>query len=135
MISIINVVAGAIIVGSRLFVARRSAALSSGGLWELPGGKVEESETDHAALIRELKEELGVEVVVQELLGTSDVTIGDRKILMRVYRCIFIEPFIFEPRVHSEFIWADSATIHQLSWAPADIPLLPDLCILLNKEA
>ena len=134
MISKINVVAAAIIVDHKLLVARRSDALSSGGLWELPGGKVERNETDQAALVREIQEELGLAIVVQELVCTSNVTVEKRKIRMRVYRCRVKDLQVLERRVHSEFLWADVPTINQLSWAPADVPILSELCFLLKNE-
>ena len=55
-------------------------------------------------------------------------------ILMRVYRCHANDLRPLECRVHSEYTWADIPTINQLSWAPADIPILSDLCFLLKKE-
>ena len=58
------VVAGALILDRTLLVAQRQRPPELAGLWELPGGKVAPGETEAEALIRELREELGVEVVV-----------------------------------------------------------------------
>ena len=63
------VVAGALIVDGALLVAQRARPPELAGLWELPGGKVAAGETDAQALARELREELGVDVVVGARLG------------------------------------------------------------------
>lgn len=55
------VVCAALVDGGRLLAARRSAPAELAGRWELPGGKVEDGEAPDAALVRELREELGVE--------------------------------------------------------------------------
>ncbi len=62
------VVGAALLHEGRLLAARRSAPPELAGRWELPGGKVEPGETPDQALVRELREELGVEAVAQERL-------------------------------------------------------------------
>lgn len=62
----IVVVGAALLNTNRLLTARRSAPPELAGRWELPGGKVEQGETPEAALVRELREELGVEAEVLE---------------------------------------------------------------------
>src|SRR5689334_25413505 len=77
------VVAGALISGSALLVAQRARPPELAGLWELPGGKVAPGESDEAALVRELHEELGVEVTVGARIG-ADVAL-DETTALRAY--------------------------------------------------
>lgn len=130
----INVVAAAIIIDGRILVARRSEGLSHGGLWELPGGKVESQESDQEALIREIKEELNLDIFVQAPVAESNVTVKGRDIQMRVYHCHVVNLDAIECHVHSDVFWANPSDIYQLDWAPADIPIRVDLCRLLQGD-
>ena len=67
----IDVVAGAILRDGKVFGACRSYGAYT-GTWEFAGGKVEPGESDEEALIREIREELDVEIAVERLLGTVD---------------------------------------------------------------
>ena len=119
----IRVVAGAIVQKNRLLVAQRSGQMSSPLNWEVPGGKVEKEEEDHEALKRELWEELGIRVSVQERLGYSRVVVGKREIEMHVYFCSILDgvPKALE---HAQLLWASMEELSSLSWAEADIPLV-----------
>jgi 8-oxo-dGTP diphosphatase len=102
------------------------AALRPGpdGGWEFPGGKVEPGETDAQAAIRELREELSVEIEPGASLGPAQ-PIGDRYQL-RVYAAALIrgEPVLSE---HSAIRWVGAAELAQLDWLPADRPFLSAL--------
>ena len=65
----IDVVAGVIFSGDRLLLHRRKKGDALEGTWEFPGGKVEEGETQEEALRREILEEMGLEIEVEEKLG------------------------------------------------------------------
>ena len=67
----VRVVGAAWIRDGRVLAARRGPGRARAGWWELPGGKVDPGETDEEALVRELREELGVDVVVGDRLGVS----------------------------------------------------------------
>ncbi len=124
----IRVVAAAIVVDHRLLIAQRAENMSSALLWEVPGGKVEAGESDLEALRRELKEELAIDVEVQDFMGMSCVVVGNKEIEMYVYRCIIQhgEPKAME---HKKLMWADESDLLSVSWAPADIPLIPQLVV------
>lgn len=122
------VVAGAVISGAAVLVAQRRRPPELAGRWELPGGKVALGETEHDALVRELAEELGIEVAVGDRLG-NDIELNETTTL-RAYRARLIngEP---HPHDHQALRWITAAQLHDLDWVPADRDWLPALSRLL----
>jgi 8-oxo-dGTP diphosphatase len=122
-VSITVIVAAAIVVGEppRVLAAQRSYPPELAGLWELPGGKVHEGESDVDALVRECREELGIEVRPMSRLG-DDVTISDRSVL-RVWWAELVEgePVAVE---HSELRWLTRDQIDDVPWLPSDAPVM-----------
>jgi len=122
------VVAGALIVDRALLVAQRQRPPDLAGLWELPGGKVAPGETEVTALARELREELGVDVVVGERIG-MDVALGDALVL-RAY-LVNQTGGTLTALDHRALRWVDSTELLDLPWVPADRAWLPELRRLL----
>jgi 8-oxo-dGTP diphosphatase len=118
------VVAGALIAGASLLVAQRARPPELAGLWELPGGKVAVGESDASALIRELREELGVEVTVGSRLGV-DVALNATTAL-RAYRVTQIGGEL-HPNDHRALRWVGLDELDDLAWVPADRAWLPEL--------
>ena len=121
------VVGAAIVRGDAVLCARRSAPPSLAGKWEFPGGKVEPGETDAAAVVRECREELGVEVVVGRQVG-GDAPI-DERLTLRVYlaRLLPAQP---EPRPladHDLLTWVPRAELLEQDWLAPDVPIVEEL--------
>lgn len=127
-----EVVAGAVIVGGRLLLAQRSYPPEVAGLWELPGGKVEEGETRARALERELAEELGVEVVAGQQVGVGVPLRPDLMLVALAATLVGGEP---RPAEHTAVRWVDADALRQMAAAgelvPADAVWLDDLAGLL----
>jgi 8-oxo-dGTP diphosphatase len=122
------VVGAAIVRAGRLLVAQRAYPESLAGRWELPGGKVEAGEGESAALTRECREELGVELEVGQRVGEDLSIPGGR--LLRVYAAnTEDEPTAHE---HAALAWVSPRELEDLDWLPADRPLVPALRELLT---
>jgi 8-oxo-dGTP diphosphatase len=125
------VVGAAIVRSGRLLVAQRAHPAELVGLWELPGGKVEPGERDVAALVRECREELGIELVVGAQVGGDLPIPGGRR--LRVFEATTDgEPVANE---HAALAWITAGELHDLAWLPADRPLVPALAALLRAAA
>lgn len=120
----LHVVGAAVLRGDLCLVAQRPAGGSFGFKWEFPGGKVEQDESPEAALVRELKEELGVQVRVEAPVGRSQFETKDKLIVLDVYFAELArgEP---EPLEHVALRWVSADELFELDWAAADVPLLP----------
>lgn len=118
------VVAGALISGATLLVAQRQRPPELAGLWELPGGKVAPGESEADALVRELREELGVDVVVGERLG-ADVAVGE-VLILRAYLVKHTGGAV-HPHDHCALRWVGADELDSLDWVPADRAWLPEL--------
>ncbi|MGH8867998.1 MAG: (deoxy)nucleoside triphosphate pyrophosphohydrolase [Actinomycetes bacterium] len=105
----------------RLLAAQRSGPPDLAGRWELPGGKVEPGEDEQAALVRECREELGVEVRLGERVG-GDWPIGPAGVL-RVWLAEIVsgEPEALE---HLAVRWLSPGSWLEVPWLPADLPLI-----------
>jgi 8-oxo-dGTP diphosphatase len=121
-------VVGAVILNEKneVLCALRSQKMSLPGLWEFPGGKIEENETPETSLIREIKEELNCTIEVGELV--ADVTHEYPTIIVRLItylsRIIDGTPTANE---HEKLIWLPMNSLHTLKWAPADLPTIEAL--------
>lgn len=118
----IEVVGAAIVRGSTVLAALRGPQMTLPGVWEFPGGKVEAGETPQACLAREIDEELGVRVEVEEFVARGIVTMIDRRIVLDVYRCNLVEEQEPRAREHAELRWVELADLEELTWAEADLP-------------
>lgn len=112
----------------RYLITQRPARSSLPLLWEFPGGRVEEAETDADALARELKEEMGARVEVGEQVMHLRHQYPDYEIDFRVYHCRLLSPEdeIQHLGVH-DHRWVTLAEMSQYKFPPADARTLQKL--------
>ncbi len=108
-----------------ILLQKRPEGKQMAGLWEFPGGKAEPSESPESALVRELREELGIEVSALDLLPITFVSepLGARHLVLLLYRCTQWqgEPAALDS---PELRWLRPSDMHQLQMPPADVPLV-----------
>ncbi|MGD8327186.1 MAG: 8-oxo-dGTP diphosphatase MutT [Sphingomonadales bacterium] len=123
---VILVAAVALIDGDgRLLIARRPEGKSMAGLWEFPGGKVEADETPEAALVRELREELGIEACLEcmQPFTFASHSYPDFHLLMPLFLCRRWEG-VPQPREGQELKWIFASRLDDFDMPPADRPLI-----------
>jgi len=121
MAKLVEVVGAVIVRDGRVLCAQRGNAGALPGKWEFPGGKIEQGEAPHDALVRELAEELLCEVAVGDLVTTTVHDYDFATISLTTFICELRagEPVLTE---HSAVVWLAPDELHTLDWAPADVP-------------
>lgn len=112
----------------RVLIARRPEGKAMAGFWEFPGGKVEEGERPEAALIRELQEELGIDVAEACLapLTFASHAYADFHLLMPLYVCRRWKGEM-RAREGQELAWVRPLRLRDYPMPEADVPLIPHL--------
>ena len=124
----IEVVAGVIKDGNRFLATQRGYGDQKDG-WEFPGGKMEPGETPELALVRELKEELAVDVRVGDKICTVEYDYPKFHLTMHCYFCTLADgskPTLLE---HEDAKWLDRESLESVSWLPADVEVVK--CLVL----
>ena len=119
----IDVVAAIIEQNGKILLARRPESGDQAGLWEFPGGKVDGTESQPEALVRELAEELAIYATVGDYVASHQREVSGRIIHLHAWH---VAQFHGEMKAlcHSELAWCLPAEAFDYDLAPADIPLL-----------
>jgi len=119
----IEVTAAIIEKNGLVLVARRKEGIHLAGFWEFPGGKIEMGETPEECLYRELKEEFQIDTKIGEFAGDSVYDYGAKVIRLSAY---LVEHTSGEFQLidHDKIDWLSLDELHNIKWAPADIPLV-----------
>lgn len=120
---VIQVSAGLVFRGGKLLITRRHTGAHLGGLWEFPGGKREVNETFEQCLVRELREELGIEVDVGELVESLVHDYPEKTVELKFFRCRWKQN---EPRAIDclDFKWISPRELPDYEFPAADARLL-----------
>lgn len=128
-LSVLLVAACALIdADGRVLISQRPKGKAFEGLWEFPGGKLEEGERPEQAIVRELREELGVEPCERCLqpFSFASHTYDDFHLLMPFYLCRQWDG-IPRPQEEQAIRWLFPDKLTDVEWVPADIPLVTEL--------
>lgn len=117
----IDVVGAVILRDGLILCAQRGGTGPLAGMWEFPGGKIEPGESPRDALIREIQEELLCNVVVTDEVTTTahEYDFGVVTLTTFYGQLVEGEPALTE---HQNIKWLPASELHELEWAPADIP-------------
>ena len=127
----IEVVAAIIIKDNMVYATQRGYGEFK-GWWEFPGGKTEARESLEDALKREIREELGAEIEVGELLDTVEWDYPNFHLTMHCFVCALLSDTL-KLNEHEADAWLNAESLHSVKWLPADEGLIPLIHELLGR--
>jgi 8-oxo-dGTP diphosphatase len=111
-----------------ILCAQRSETMALPLKWEFPGGKIEPGEAEESALMREIGEELNVEIEILERLLVHDYAYTTEKVIRLIpFRCRLKVGAKLHAREHAELRWVERHKLLELDWATADVPVVKDV--------
>ena len=119
----IEVTAAILEEGNKIMIARRAHGKHLAGFWEFPGGKIEQDETPESCLIRELKEEFEIEILIGNYIGESVFNYPNNTIKLKAFTCQIINGKM-KLNDHDKIEWISLEEITNYKLAPADLPLI-----------
>lgn len=126
--------AGVIIDDGKVLLTQRMPGAHLAGTWEFPGGKVEPGESPEHALLRELREEIGVHAAVDDILDVTFWRYERKDVLLLFYRARVLEGEVRDLGVAAHR-WAAPDELAALSFPPADVKVLEKVRALLLASA
>ena len=119
----ISIVAAIIRRDDQILITKRPDHVHLAGLWEFPGGKVESGESLEAALHREIREELGVEITVDREFFSVAHEYPDKSVHLHFFDCTILrgEP---QPLEVADLRWVKAAELDDFEFPPADVELI-----------
>ena len=126
----VEVVAAVIIKDSKILCVQRGVSKLDyiSKKWEFPGGKIEENESFEDALMREIQEELRLNIRIEKLFLTVEHTYQDFHLTMHSYLCE-TENTELTLMDHLDFKWLEKENLLALDWAAADVPIVKKLML------
>lgn len=122
----ISVTAAILIYGKKILIAQRREKDRLAGKWEFPGGKIEPGERPEECLIREMKEEFGVNVTVTGFFGKNVYEYESGTIELLAYYVNWHSEK-FKLNAHAAIKWVPLSQLDQFDFAPADVPFVEKL--------
>jgi mutator protein MutT len=107
----------------QILIDRRKAGSTMGGLWEFPGGKIEPGETAEACIVREIQEELAIEITVGEQLISIEHTYPTFHLKLIVHHCQHLSG-IPQPIESEEIRWVNIADLNNYQFPAANIAII-----------
>lgn len=116
----INVVAAVIVnENGQILITQRNLKKVQGGLWEFPGGKIEPGESREEAIVREIKEELNVDIVIDKYISEREYSYPERTINLIALKCR-IKEGILKLNEHEDAKWIFIKDFEKYNFASAD---------------
>jgi 8-oxo-dGTP diphosphatase len=123
---IINVTCAIILFENKILVTQRSEKMKLPLKWEFPGGKLEDDESEIDCVKREIKEELNIEIDIQQKLNNSQYNYETFGINLIPFVANYISGEITLSE-HKAFKWLNKSELLELDWAEADVPIVNEL--------
>lgn len=118
----VKVAAAIIKDNNRIFATQRGYGEFKDG-WEFPGGKIEENETPREALVREIKEELDIIIIVEKLIDIVEYDYPNFHLTMHCYLCTIVAGDLVL-KEHKAARWITKEQLGSVEWLPADLELI-----------